>query len=356
MRLSPLLRVLGTLVYGFIGWELGVALVGTREITTETALYLVPLAILGAAVGYFLAPWLIIAPARAARDSLRQVPIDELLSGSIGLSLGLLIAALLSYPVSRIPAPFGTYLPFIGAIIFGYLGTAVMVLRKKEIFSLFNLKQVDSVGSGPRKSIVESDKAHLLILDTSVIIDGRIADVAATGFLLGQMVVPRFVLNELQYIADSSEALRRNRGRRGLEMLNRLQSSPEINIDFIDIDPDDATQVDDKLISLARDLGGSVVTNDYNLNRVARLQGVQILNINELANAVKSVFLPGEEIPIKIIQEGKETGQGVGYLEDGTMVVVENGRRFVNQEVLVQVTKILQTNAGRLIFATPDIV
>ncbi|MCB0100136.1 MAG: PIN domain nuclease, partial [Caldilineaceae bacterium] len=190
--------------------------------------------------------------------------------------------------------------------------------------------------------------------DTSVIIDGRIADIAGTGFILGKMAVPRFVLNELQYIADSSEVLRRNRGRRGLEMLDKLQNNPEVEIEFIDMDPEDAQQVDDKLISLAMELDAAVVTNDYNLNRVARLQGVTILNINELANAVKSILLPGEELSLKIIQEGKESGQGVGYLEDGTMVVVENGRQYVNQEVLVHVTKILQTNAGRLIFATPE--
>lgn len=354
MRLSPLLRVLGTLVYGFIGWELGVAFAGTREITTDSMMLLVPGVLIGAALGYFLAPWIVIAPARAARDALRQVPLDELLSGAIGLAIGLLIAALLAYPVSRIPAPFGTYLPFIGAIVFGYLGAAVMLLRKNDLFALFGLKPLQRDIETGEAIAAGSAASNLLILDTSVIIDGRIADVSATGFIMGRMVVPRFVLNELQYIADSSDALRRNRGRRGLEMLDRLQNNPEVNIEFIDIDPDDATQVDDKLISLARDLGGSVVTNDYNLNRVAKLQGVTILNINELANAVKSVFLPGEEIPLKIIQEGKEAGQGVGYLEDGTMVVVENGRRFVNQEVLVQVTKILQTNAGRLIFATPD--
>jgi uncharacterized protein YacL len=168
------------------------------------------------------------------------------------------------------------------------------------------------------------------------------------------LTVPRFVLNELQYIADSADAMRRNRGRRGLELLNRLQTEGDVAIEFIDEDPSDAQQVDDKLISLALAKGAAIVTNDYNLNRVARLQGVKILNVNELANAVKAVFLPGEEIPIKIIQEGKEIGQGVGYLEDGTMVVVENGRRFINQEILVQVTKVLQTNAGRLIFAVPD--
>lgn len=355
MRLSPLFRVLGTLVYGFIGWELGVAFAGTRELTTESLMFLVPGALIGAAIGYFLAPWIIIAPARAARDALRQVPLDTLLSGSVGLAIGLLIAALLAYPVARIPAPFGTYLPFIGAIVFGYLGAAVLVLRKRDLFALFGIKNISRDAETGEPIVSGSQPSNLLILDTSVIIDGRIADVSATGFIMGRMMVPRFVLNELQYIADSSDALRRNRGRRGLEMLDRLQNNPDVNIEFVDIDPEDATQVDDKLISLARDLGGAVVTNDYNLNRVAKLQGVTILNINELANAVKSVFLPGEEIPLKIIQEGKESGQGVGYLEDGTMVVVENGRRFVNQEVLVHVTKILQTNAGRLIFATPDI-
>lgn len=346
MRLGPIFRVLGTLVYGFIGWELGVALARTRELTSSSITIILPTAVVGALIGFLLTPWLIVAPARAARNSMRQVPIDDLLAGTVGLTVGLLIAALLAYPISRLPTPFGTILPFVGVIIFGYLGAAVMVVRKQDIFSF--LRSPESV------AVATEAAPQLMLLDTSVIIDGRIADVASTGFLLGRMLVPRFVLNELQYIADSSDVLRRNRGRRGLEMLDRLQHDPDIDIEFIDHDPSDAHQVDDKLISLAMELDAAVVTNDYNLNRVARLQGVKILNINELANAVKSVFLPGEEIPLKIIQEGKEAGQGVGYLEDGTMVVVEDGYRYVDQEVLVQVTKILQTSAGRLIFATPD--
>lgn len=347
MRLGPIFRVLGTLVYGFIGWELGVALAQTRKLTPDSIQIVLPIALIGALLGFLLAPWLVIAPARAARNSLRQVPIEDLIAGSVGLIGGLVIAALLVVPVERLPTPFGTILPFIGAIIFGYLGTAVMVLRKNDLVFLLRGK--------PSEMIVDIAPSRLLLLDTSVIIDGRIADIAATGFLLARMAVPRFVLNELQHIADSSDVLRRNRGRRGLEMLDRLQHAPDIDIEFIDRDVGDSAQVDDKLINLALEIDAAVVTNDYNLNRVARLQGVKILNVNELANAVKSVFLPGEEIPLKIIQEGKEAGQGVGYLEDGTMVVVENGRRYVNQEVLVQVTKILQTNAGRLIFATPDI-
>jgi uncharacterized protein YacL len=234
------------------------------------------------------------------------------------------------------------------------------VLRQQDIVHLFQRNKAPASGNPAQEPagvapVTPADELRpTLLLDTSVIIDGRIADVAKAGFLLGKLAVPRFVLNELQYIADSADSLRRNRGRRGLEVLDKLQNTPNVDIIFVDQDPTDATQVDDKLISLARQTGALVVTNDYNLNRVARLQGVQILNINELANAVKSVLLPGEELPLRIIQEGKESGQGVGYLEDGTMVVVENGRRYLNQEVLVQVTKVLQTNAGRLIFAVPE--
>ena len=347
MRLGMLFRLLGTLLYGFIGYELGLALAGTAELTSQTAWIIWGCTFAGAAFGYALTPWLIIAPAKAARSSLRQVPVNDLISATIGLAIGLLIAALLTLPLSRLPTPFGTILPFVAVIIFGYLGATIFVMRQDDFFSLFGMTRLLGGPSAP-----QATAQPILLLDTSVIIDGRIADVATTGFLLGKLTVPRFVLNELQYIADSPDALRRNRGRRGLEILDRLQSNPDVTIEFLDYEPDgSAQQVDDKLVSLALERNAAIVTNDYNLNRVARLQGVHILNVNELANAVKSVFLPGEEIPIRIIQQGKEVGQGVGYLEDGTMVVVENGRRYVNQEVLVQVTKVLQTSAGRLVFA-----
>jgi uncharacterized protein YacL len=352
MRLGPLFRLLGAVLYGFIGWEIGVLIAGTTEFTTDTWLIIVPATVIGAVFGFALAPWLVIAPARAARNALRQVPIADLVAATIGLAVGLLIAALLAFPVSRLPPPFGSIVPLILAFFFGYLGAAVFVLRQHDMIHLFQRNRTPS--SQVQVATPTIVQRPTLLLDTSVIIDGRIVDVAKSGFLLGTLAVPRFVLNELQYIADSADTLRRNRGRRGLEVLDKLQNTPEVTIDFVDQDPGDATQVDDKLISLARQTGAIVVTNDYNLNRVARLQGVQILNINELANAVKSVLLPGEEIPLRIIQEGKESNQGVGYLEDGTMVVVENGRRFINQEVLVQVTKVLQTNAGRLIFAVPE--
>jgi uncharacterized protein YacL len=186
------------------------------------------------------------------------------------------------------------------------------------------------------------------------IADGRIADISQTGFIGETMLVPRFVLNELQHIADSSDPLRRNRGRRGLDMLNRLQKESVVPIRVSDIDIEELREVDDKLVMLAKQLHCPIITNDYNLNRVAELQGVVVLNINELANAVKAVFLPGETMGVRIIQEGKEVGQGVGYLDDGTMVVVENGKRHINQNIDVTVTKVLQTPAGRMIFAQPQ--
>ncbi len=191
-----------------------------------------------------------------------------------------------------------------------------------------------------------------ILLDTSVIIDGRIADIARTGFIPGTLLIPRFVLNELQYIADSSDSLRRQRGRRGLEVLAQLQKEPGgVPVRITDIDVEGVREVDDKLVILARQLRCPILTNDYNLNRVAELQGVRVLNVNELANAVKSALLPGETLSIRLIQEGKEPGQGVGYLDDGTMVVVENGKDYINQQVTVVVTKVLQTSAGRMIFA-----
>ncbi len=358
MRFSILFRLIGALIYGFVGYELAIALEGSLELTTESAPIIWAATLGGALLGFLLSPWLVIAPAKAARNALRTIPISELLAGTIGLGVGLLIAALVSYPISRLPPPFGSILPFVAAAIFGYLGVAVMVMRQQDFYNLFGMKMNDGQAIDAATDQDAASEAHAqptsLLLDTSVIIDGRIADIANTGFLFGKLEVPRFVLNELQYIADSSDALRRNRGRRGLEILDQLQSNTQVQIEFIDDDPVDAQQVDDKLIRLALEKGAAVVTNDYNLNRVAQLQGVQILNINELANAVKAVLLPGEELPLKIIQEGKESDQGVGYLEDGTMVVVENGRRYIDQEVLVHVTKVLQTNAGRLIFAVPE--
>jgi uncharacterized protein YacL len=300
----------------------------------------------GALFGLVLTPYVTVRPFLALRRRIRQAPAQHLLASVLGLIVGLIIAALISFPLSLLPPPFSQILPFVAAVIFGYLGIMVMITRQRDILNLIRglpgrSEAQDTGGNGLRP----------VLLDTSVIIDGRIADISLTGFIEGEMLVPRFVLNELQHIADSSDTLRRNRGRRGLEMLHRLQNESVTPVRVTDMDIEGVREVDDKLVLLAKQLHCPIMTNDYNLNRVAELQGVRVLNINELANAVKSLFLPGESIPVKIVQEGKEIDQGVAYLDDGTMVVVEDGESYINQEVDVVVTKVLQTAAGRMLFA-----
>jgi uncharacterized protein YacL len=362
MRWGLLLRVLVTLIFALLGWELGRQIAGVdtlKSFTLSSARIIVPAIVVSGLIGLVAAPWLTVRPANALRSSLRQIPTVQLMAATVGLAVGLTIAALLAYPLSLLPNPFGTVLPFVGVIVMGYLGVTMMVMRHREILTFFRL-QTDSQDRQdlPKLPLLDKSKSdaftQMMLLDTSVIIDGRIADVADTGFLWAVLAVPRFILNELQYIADSAEVLRRNRGRRGLEVLDRLQQIENVEIEFLDQDPAEAQQVDEKLVYLGRELGAAIVTNDYNLNRVAKLQGVRVLNINELANAVKSVVLPGEEMSIHVIQEGKEANQGVGYLDDGTMVVVEQGRKSLGAQISVRVTKVLQTNAGRLIFAVPE--
>jgi uncharacterized protein YacL len=272
-----------------------------------------------------------------------------MLSAIIGLVVGLIIAALVASPLSLLPEPFGQILPFLGAILFGYIGVAIFIMRQNDIFGILRSRFPFSGGDDSR-----ARGERNVLLDTSVIIDGRIADIARTGFITGSMMVPSFVLNELQHIADSSDSLRRQRGRRGLDILNRMQKDSTIPFRITDIDVEGVREVDDKLVILAKQLRCPILTNDYNLNRVAELQGVSVLNINELANAVKAVYIPGETMEVQVIQEGKEQNQGVGYLDDGTMVVVEEGKNYIDQLTPVVVTKVLQTAAGRMIFARPE--
>jgi uncharacterized protein YacL len=272
----------------------------------------------------------------------------------LGLVAGLLLAAMLAFPFSLLPKPFGQILPFIGVLVFGYLGVVVFVTRQKDIFGILPTRWYSRSGSdlnNPESDTSGDGAARNILLDTSVIIDGRITDIARTGFMMGTLLIPRFVLNELQYIADSADVLRRQRGRRGMEVLSQLQKESAVPVRISDIDVEGVREVDDKLVVLARQLRCPILTNDYNLNRVAELQGVAVLNVNELANAVKSVFLPGESISVEIIQEGREAGQGIAYLDDGTMVVVEDGQERISTQTGVVVTKVLQTAAGRMIFA-----
>jgi uncharacterized protein YacL len=342
-------RVLGLIVFGIIGWVAGTVWADSTILNAASARYILPLTALGAVVGALIAPWLTTRPAAWVKSAIRELTAAQLLAGSLGLVIGLVIAALAALPLSYLPWPFRGILPTLVAVVFGYLGIMVMVMRHRELFALFRRRGVTEGDLAE-----EPEKVETLLLDTSVIIDGRIADVAHTGFIRSTMLVPRFVLAELQYIADSPDALRRNRGRRGLEMLNRMQKDSPVPVKVVDLDVDGVRQVDAKLVQLAKQLGSAIVTNDYNLNRVAGLQGVSVLNINELSNAVKSVVLPGETMLVRVIQEGKEVGQGIAYLDDGTMVVIENGRKFMDTDLEVTVTKVLQTNAGRMIFASPN--
>jgi len=337
-------RIVGMLVLAVIGAFGGVYI--AARLGAPSYQYGAIFFLLGALVGLVLTPYLTVRPFRALRKRISQTPAQQLLAAVFGLVIGLIIAALISFPLSLLPAPFSQILPFVAALLFGYFGMLVMTLRQRDIFSLFR-------GKLPRSTDYDwTDTGRRpILLDTSVIIDGRIADISRTGFLEGELVVPRFILNELQHIADSADVLRRNRGRRGLDMLRRLQNESVTPVRITDMDIDGVHDVDDKLVLLGKQLHSPIVTNDYNLNRVAELQGVRVLNINELANAVKTVFLPGETLRVKVIQEGKETRQGVGYLDDGTMVVVEDGDAYIMQEIQVTVTKVLQTAAGRMLFA-----
>jgi uncharacterized protein YacL len=305
------------------------------------------LSLVGALFGLVFAPYLTTRPARALRALLGRMAAETLFAGLAGLVIGLLTAALLSFPLSLLPAPFGSVLPVISVILLSYFGISLFVMRQGDIMSLIGSISGRSAG-GSGTSWTNLNRT--ILLDTSVIIDGRVADIAKTGFLPGTLLIPRFVLNELQYIADSPDGLRRQRGRRGMEVLAELQKLPNIMVRVSDIDVQGVREVDDKLVVLGKQLKSPVLTNDYNLNRVAELQGVTVLNINELANAVKSVVLPGEVMNINVFQEGKEVGQGVGYMDDGTMVVVENGKDYIGEYMNVHVTKVLQTAAGRMIF------
>lgn len=279
----------------------------------------------------------------SAEKSLKRKPLKVIMGGILGLLVGVITASLLAYSFLQIPAENPVFSLLIRAFInaiFGYLGVALGVRKAAEL----NIEDIRNIFA--RSQEHEDYK----ILDTSVIIDGRIADVVETGFLEGTLVVPQFILKELQHIADSSESVKRNRGRRGLEVLHRVQKSLDVKTIISEQDFPKIREVDAKLVALAKTLGGKIITNDFNLNKVAELQGIQVLNVNQLANAVKPVVLPGEMLSVYLLKEGKEYGQGIAYLDDGTMVVVDNARNKIGNTVEVSVTSVLQTTTGRMIF------
>ena len=291
---------------------------------------------------------------------LSKTPIHDVIAGVCGLAIGLIIANLLGAAFSRIPL-IGPYIPIIFSIVFGYLGLYITIKKRNDILSILPLKGKNAAKEDKNAatkeasnlSIANTNQASYKLLDTSVIIDGRIADICKTGFIEGTLLIPVFVLEELQFIADSSDLLKRTRGRRGLDILKRIQTEFDMLVKIDHHDYDDVTGVDSKLIRLGQEIGAKIITNDFNLNKVADLQGVQVLNINDLANAIKPVVIPGETMRITVVKDGKEQGQGVAYLDDGTMIVVENGHRHLNETLDVVVTSVLQTSAGRMIFAKP---
>lgn len=346
-----IVRLFGMIVFSIGGLRLGIALAELAD-NPGVSLWAFAMALVGALFGIILTPYLTTRPVRVVRTYLTNLPAQQLFAGIIGLIVGLIIAALISLPLSLLPEPWNSVTPIVSALVLGYFGTTVFAMRRREVFEIVG-GRFSPVGSAVGIGTGEGSSTTKTLLDTSVIIDGRIADISSTGFVMGPMLVPRFVLNELQHIADSSDPLRRQRGRRGMDILNDLQENSLVPVQIIDMDVEGIDEVDEKLVILAKQLNCNILTNDYNLNSIAKIQGVTVLNINELANAVKTILLPGEALEVEIIQEGREIGQGVGYLEDGTMVVVTDGRQHINERITTKVTRVLQTAAGRMIFAEP---
>jgi uncharacterized protein YacL len=344
------------------------------ESTNSFSELVLPMTIGGAILGLLAFPYITVVPLRAIRNRIKAMPVTALISIVIGLFAGLIMGVLVSLPLGGLPWGIGLFVPTAVTLVLMLIGGYVGHLRRGDLSSIMEqhgtereilpslpnpgrASRLDTIiATGPLRNddiggSVRGATEHYLLVDTSAFIDGRIADISKTGFLDGTLLVPRFVLNELQHIADSPDAMRRARGRRGLDVLNRLQKESTVPIQISEVDAEDIQEVDGKLVKIARTYRCPIITTDFNLNRVAEIQGVRVLNLNELANAIKPVVLPGEEMNVHVVQEGKEIGQGVAYLDDGTMVVVENGRRYMNADVEVVVTRVLQTVAGRMIFA-----
>lgn len=352
-RIEFISRIIGAVVLGTALAIVGVQLANMLDLDPLRygIAFGVAGGILGAVFGFLFTPYVTVRPINYIRQALSAMPLERLVALLIGVFLGLIAAALFAIPLSQLPSPLKEILPLATALGFCYLGAVLMMNRYRDLREFAGGIRLPRSGDKALTVIENKEDDHVILLDTSVIIDGRILDIGRTGFIRHTLLVPNFVLKELQHIADSADSLRRNRGRRGLDILSMLQNESPVPVRITDMDAPQTRDADSKLVVLARQLSCPIMTNDYNLNKVAELQGITVLNINDLANAVKASFLPGEELRVTVIQEGKEYGQGVGYLDDGTMVVVEDGYRVLNRTENVVVTKVLQTTAGRMIFA-----
>jgi uncharacterized protein YacL len=345
------IRLLGAALGGLIGLVLATTGDGLFNDASYAGFLLAAWVVAWVVVGFAILPYLTLVPAQWLISRVEDLSTAEFVTAVIGLTLGLLMGLLLGVPLANLPAPWGDVLPLGVSLFLGLGMLGLTVAKRRDLIVAAQAVGFLQRGDAGRTDARSGDPR--IVVDTSAIIDGRIAEIVESGFIYGTLVVPRFVLDELQHIADSSDTLRRNRGRRGLEILNRMQKEPGTPVEIVEDTVPSESEVDAKLVALARARSGVILTNDFNLNRVAELQGVRVMNINSLANAVKPAVLPGEELRVRVIQEGKEAGQGVGFLDDGTMIVVEGGARHIDKDLDVAVTRVLQTVAGRMIFAQP---
>jgi uncharacterized protein YacL len=348
------IRLLGGALGGAIGLVLGASGSGLFTGRDYGGALLAAWVVAWIVVGFAILPYLTVVPAQWLVRRVEELSTAEFVAAVLGLLIGLLMGLFLAIPLSRLAEPWATWLPLGVSILLGLGMLGLTVAKRKDLLIAAEAVGLLRPPASERTGVMTRGEPRIVV-DTSAIIDGRIAEIVESGFIYGTLVIPRFVLDELQHIADSSDALRRNRGRRGLEILNRMQKEPATPVEIVEDDVPGIAEVDAKLVALALARSRVILTNDFNLNRVAELQGVRVMNINSLANAVKPAVLPGEELRVRVIQEGKEAGQGVGFLDDGTMIVIEGGARHIDRELDVSVTRVLQTVAGRMIFAQPHL-
>jgi uncharacterized protein YacL len=352
ISLNFVVRIIGMLAMAYLGADIGISLsVSSPDDTQLLATQFLMLA--GAGLGLLVTPRLTIEPIQRFLKHIRSVPLNEIVFVAVGGFLGLLAGVLLTVPLSLLPSPLKNYLPIGVALVLTYIGTMIFFSHKRSLQDLIRFFRYTASTRVPSPFPGEGGMSpqQRYILDTSAIIDGRIAAIGNTGFLQGVLLVPQFVLNELQMLADSSDDLRRNKGRRGLELLSQMQKELTLPIEFIDMDFHDLHRVDDKLVMLARQYHCPIITNDFNLNRVAELQGVRVLSLNELSDAIRPPVVQDQRLEVLIRNEGNARQQGVGYLEDGTPVIVEDARPMIGKSVEVIVTRLHQTQTGRLVFA-----
>jgi uncharacterized protein YacL len=351
ISLNFIARIVGMLAMATIGAQVGRALSNpVPDETQQLATQLLMLA--GAGLGLLTTPRLTIEPLQNLLRRLSTVPLSDVLMTVAGAILGLITAVLLSIPLGYLPTPFSQFGPLLAALVLAYIGAMVFTARRREIADWFvALRRAPALSPAPATSEPPAPLPQRYLLDTSAIVDGRIAGVCKTGFLEGVLIVPTFVLNELQGLADSADDLRRSKGRRGLDLLNQMQRDATMPVEVLDVDVSGPSRVDDKLVVLARQYQCPIITNDFNLKGVAALQGVRVLNLNELSDAVRPTVIQGQLMYVTIYKEGRERQQGLAYLEDGTPVVVEGARRLIGQSVETIVTRVHQTQTGRIVFA-----